>query len=96
MTQQNDTTDQEAFIHIETASKKIASTILQALRPEIHTSNLGDIDAQAQRTGNILFFHFKSNNTATLRALINSYLRWCITLQRSLNIINPKNSSPVY
>ena len=95
MKQPDNTKKQEAIIQIENSSSKIAKTIHQAFIPEIHTSNLGEFHVKVQRTGNLLVFHFKSNNTATLRALINSYLRWIITLQKSLDVLNSKNSTPV-
>ena len=89
------TKDQIAIIQIESSSDKIAKTIHQALIPEIHTSNLKELHVKVQRIENLLIFHFKSNNTATLRALTNSYLRWIITLSKSIEVINLKNSITV-
>jgi tRNA threonylcarbamoyladenosine modification (KEOPS) complex Pcc1 subunit len=85
--------DQVAIIQIRTSTNKNAKTIHQALKPEIHTSNLEALHVKVQKTGNFLIFHFKSNNLATLRALINSYLRWVITLNKSIDIIDMKNST---
>jgi tRNA threonylcarbamoyladenosine modification (KEOPS) complex Pcc1 subunit len=91
----NDTKNQIAIIQINTSSDKIAKTIHRSLIPEIQTSNLKELRVQVKRIENLLIFHFKSNNTATLRALINSYLRWVITLKKSINVINLKNSTTI-
>ena len=89
----SDTKNQIAIIQIGTSSGKIAKTIHRSLIPEIHTSNLKELNVKVHRIENLLIFHFKSNNTATLRALINSYLRWVITLNKSIEVINFKNSN---
>ncbi len=96
MKKTSNTKDQVAIVQIGNSSDKIAKTIHQALIPEIQTSNLKDLHVKVQRIGNLLIFHFKSNNTATLRALINSYLRWVITLTKSIDVINLKNSITIY
>ncbi len=95
MKKTNDTKNQIAIIQINTSSDKIAKTIHRSLIPEIQTSNLKELRVQVKRIENLLIFHFKSNNTATLRALINSYLRWVITLKKSINVINLKNSTTI-
>ena len=95
MNQTNDNENQEAILQIENSSTKLAQTIHQALIPEIQTSNLGDAHVKVLRNGKLLFFHFKTKNSATLRALINSYLRWIITIQKSLDINNLKNSTSI-
>jgi tRNA threonylcarbamoyladenosine modification (KEOPS) complex Pcc1 subunit len=88
----SNTNAQVAIIQTTHSSDKIANTIHQALLPEIYTSNLEEFHVKVQKTANLLIFHFTSNNIATLRALINSYLRWVITLNKSIDVINMQNS----
>ena len=95
MKKTSDTKNQIAIIQINTSSDKIAKTIHRSLIPEIQTSNLKELRVQVKRIENLLIFHFNSKNTATLRALINSYLRWVITLKKSINVINFKNSTTI-
>ena len=95
MKKTSNTKDQVAIIQIENSSGKVAETIYQALIPEINTSNLVDFHVKVQKIGPLLIFYFKSNNTATLRAIINSYLRWVNTINQSLAVINLKNSTSI-
>jgi tRNA threonylcarbamoyladenosine modification (KEOPS) complex Pcc1 subunit len=89
----NNTLAHSAIIQLHNSSSKIAQTIHQALTPEIATSNLEDVHVTVQKIDNLLIFHFKSKNIATLRALINSYLRWVFTLNKSMNVLNLRNST---
>jgi tRNA threonylcarbamoyladenosine modification (KEOPS) complex Pcc1 subunit len=93
MKKPNNTPTHSAIIQLHNSSSKIAQTIHQALIPEIATSNLGDVHVTVQKMDNLLLFHFNSKNSATLRALINSYLRWVITLNKSMNVLNLQNSA---
>ncbi len=95
MKKTSDTKNQIAIIQINTSSDKIAKTIHRSLIPEIQMSNFKALHVQVKRIENLLIFHFNSKNTSTLRALINSYLRWVITLKKSINVINFKNSTTI-
>jgi len=88
-----DRKNRSANIHIETSSVKLIKTIYQALKPELHASNyLGSqVILQIKDSSITLFFEVRS--TAVLRALINSYLRWFITIKNSIDVINSNDSN---
>lgn len=81
-----------ANIQIETSSVKLARTIYQALKPELHASNSLGSRVEIQVKENSITFHFEARSTAVLRALINSYLRWFIALKNSIDVINSNGS----
>lgn len=84
--------DRIVVVKIEADSVKLAKTIYQAIKPELQASNSLGSQVKLQIEKNMLTFYFKAQRTAILRALINSYLRWFITLKNSLDVINSKNS----
>lgn len=84
--------DRMAVVKIEVNSVKLAKTIYQAIMPELQASNSFGSQVKSQIEKNSLTFFFKAHSTAVLRALINSYLRWFITIKNSLDVINSKDS----
>ena len=80
--------DRVADIQIEASSAKLVRTIHQALKPELHASNSLGSRVKIQIKENSITFYFEARSTAILRALINSYLRWFITLKNSIDVIN--------
>ena len=76
-----------ATLQIELASQKLARTIHRSLIPEQQASTSSTTRVHIDYEGEILTLHLKARSIATLRALINSYLRWTITMQAVLNSV---------
>ena len=67
-------------VKVDVSSSNVANIIFQALQPEIkavHNSESVHINVK----DSIITLHFIAKRTATLRALINSYLRWIIMIR---------------
>ena len=59
---------------------KLADTVFQALRPEVNLSQKADVKASIDIDGSVLSLCFEAKSIARLRAIINSYFRWIITI----------------
>jgi tRNA threonylcarbamoyladenosine modification (KEOPS) complex Pcc1 subunit len=75
------TSDYSANVRIELVSKKLARTVYRSLIPEQHASTSPTTRVHIGFEGYVLTLHLEARSVATLRALINSYLRWTVTIQ---------------
>jgi len=66
-------------------SSKIANIVFQALRPEAHISQKSGAKVQIEVEDSVLILSFEAQNTSRLRAIINSYLRWVITIINTID-----------
>lgn len=66
-----------ADIEITMDSPRESKVIYQSLQPELSSSVAHGIDVQ--RCGRTLKLSFKGRNTASMRAAVNSVLRWIMT-----------------
>jgi tRNA threonylcarbamoyladenosine modification (KEOPS) complex Pcc1 subunit len=79
------TPNYSANLRIELASKKLARTVHRALIPEQQASTSPATRVHIDYEGDVLILHLEARSVATLRALINSYLRWTATIQAVLD-----------
>lgn len=70
-----------ANLRIGMASKKLARTVYRSLIPEQQASTSPTTRVHMDFEGYVLTLHLEARSVATLRALINSYLRWTVTIQ---------------
>lgn len=66
-------------LQMEFESSEDAEVILKSIEPEINTSPSDKSFTRVDLKNNILTIEIDANDTTTLRAALNSYLRW-ITL----------------
>jgi len=74
-----------ATLRIEFPSEKRAATVLNALKPETETSPSQRSKVEVKREGETLVFLFKAKDTTALRASINSYIRWVMTVDEVIS-----------
>ncbi len=80
-------------INLEVPSSQIAKTIVEALKPEIATSHTFGSRVHVNHTANKLQLTLTTNRTSTIRAIMNSYLRWIRMMTSSMEILNAKKNS---
>ena len=80
-------------INFEVPSSQIAKTIVKVLKPEIATSHTFGSRVHINHTAKRLQLTFTTNRTSTIRAIMNSYLRWIRMMTSSMEIINEKKNS---
>jgi tRNA threonylcarbamoyladenosine modification (KEOPS) complex Pcc1 subunit len=76
-----------AHVQIELASTKLARTVYLALIPEQQASTSPVTRVHVDSDGCVVTLHLAACSIATLRALINSYLRWTVTIQAVLDSV---------
>lgn len=69
-------------------SPELANVIYKALQPEIAVSRAFGSKVQIGTKDNLLSLGFYSPSTATIRALINSYLRWITMIKEAVSAVN--------
>jgi KEOPS complex subunit Pcc1 len=70
-------------LRIEFESSGDAEVVLKSIEPEINTSPSDKSFTQVDLKNNILTIEIDADDTTTLRAALNSYLRW-ITLSHDI------------
>jgi tRNA threonylcarbamoyladenosine modification (KEOPS) complex Pcc1 subunit len=59
---------------------RLADTVFQALRPEINVSQKAGVEGSITIKESVLTLCFETQSIARMRAVINSYLRWIVTI----------------
>jgi len=76
----------EAQFEIEFDSEKEAGIVLSAIKPEISDSPSDRTMTELKCDENILTIDIKAQDSPSLRAALNSYLRWVILSQQVLEL----------
>lgn len=71
-----------ATIEVSLPSANLAKTMYRALKPEL------DARTQISVEDNIIILNLEADTITALRALTNSYLRWMITVRKTMNVTN--------
>ncbi|MFH1328884.1 MAG: KEOPS complex subunit Pcc1 [Candidatus Bathyarchaeota archaeon] len=74
-----------AVLHIDLDSGDNARRIYKALKPETRSSPTPRSKVDLKVKGDVLVVDVKANDTAALRASINSYCRWVMCLKRVID-----------
>ncbi|MGQ9759340.1 MAG: KEOPS complex subunit Pcc1 [Candidatus Methanomethylicaceae archaeon] len=61
---------------IETEDPSMAENLYRILIPEVKTTKTKSSKVSIRREGGRLYLEIEANSIASLRALLNSYLRW--------------------
>ncbi len=75
------------MITVRIPSSEVANLISRALQPEIAVSQASGSCVQIHVQDNLLSLEFYAQSTATIRALINSYLRWITMIQEAITAV---------
>jgi len=67
---------------------ELANVVYKALQPELAVSRAFGSKVQISAKDNLLSLGFHAQSTATIRALINSYLRWIMMIKEALSAVN--------
>ena len=81
----------ESQIELEFPSSNDAEVVLQAIEPEIRESPSERTSTEIECQGNILKISITAQDTTSLRASLNSYLRWVMLSNEILELKNLKN-----
>ncbi|BDZ70797.1 KEOPS complex subunit Pcc1 [Methanobacterium petrolearium] len=76
----------EAQFEIEFDSQKEAEIVLSAIQPEICDSPSDRAMTEVKCENKVLFIYIKAQDSPSLRASINSYLRWITLSQQVLKL----------
>lgn len=76
----------EAQFEIEFDSQNEAEIVLSAIQPEILDSPSDRTTAQVKCENKTLIIDIKAQDSPSLRASVNSYLRWVILAQQVLEL----------
>jgi tRNA threonylcarbamoyladenosine modification (KEOPS) complex Pcc1 subunit len=83
-------------INFEALTTQTAKTIIKVLKPETVTSHAFGSHVHINRIKNKIQLTFKTNRTSTIRAIMNSYLRWIRMMTSSIEILNEEKTSKKY
>lgn len=76
----------EAHFEIEFNSEKEVEIVLSAIKPEISDSPSDRTVTHVKCEGNILTIDIKAKDSPSLRASLNSYLRWVMLSKQILEL----------
>lgn len=76
----------EAQFEIEFDSEKEADIVLSAIKPEISDSPSDRTVTEVKCENMVLTIDIKAQDSSSLRASLNSYLRWVILSQQVLEL----------
>jgi tRNA threonylcarbamoyladenosine modification (KEOPS) complex Pcc1 subunit len=77
-------TNAKATVYLKIKSEKQLLTLFDALTPEINTKVNRRCNVNLKQIDEFLILMFEAEDTAALRAMLNTYLRW---IHSSLNIL---------
>lgn len=77
----------EAFFKVDLRENCIAEIVYRSLYPEIKSPPSTRIKVDLDVDGCFINVHIKADSLSSLRAAVNSYLRWISLLSRSLHVI---------
>ncbi len=73
-------------------SPELATVVSKAFQPEVSVSQASGSSVQISVAENLLTLSFETQSTATMRALINSYLRWVMMIDEANAEFNERKS----
>jgi len=76
-----------AVVSVDLPSSDVAGIIFRSLEPETRVSAGWRSKVWIDVTGRDLVLRFEADDTSTLRAVLNSYLRWVAMLLRTLTCL---------
>jgi len=77
----------QATVNLNFPSKKRLQIVLEALMPETKISPASRSKVQVEGKGNRLALVFEARDTSALRAALNSYLRWIVTINDACSAV---------
>ena len=82
------TPSRKVILKLEMPTQKVANIVVKALQPEITASQPLNSNVQIKVTGKFIQLSFTTNRTSTMRAYVNSYLRWIKMVTNSLKTLD--------
>lgn len=79
----------DMHFQVEFEDSNYANIIIKALKPEINSSPSERASVELNLENEVLDVNIRASDATSLRAAVNSYLRW---IMLSLDVINAKNS----
>ena len=73
-------------------SPALATVVSKAFQPEASTSLISGSNVQISVAENRLTLSFCAKSTGMMRALINSYLRWVMMIDKANTVLDEDNS----
>lgn len=84
--------DRRITITLNLPSPALAAIVFKALHPEVSASGGSGSSVQIHVAENLVTLCFSARSTATMRALINSYLRWVMMIDEVNAVLNTTKS----
>ena len=72
------------IIEIPVENEKLLTCIVEALKPETYDTLSKDVRAKVKISDGKVFLILEAHTTATLRAILNSYLTWIDSIVKSI------------
>ncbi len=85
--------DRQLTVTLNLPSPMVATVLFKAFQPEVVASRGSGSSVHMTVTENLLTLRFSTRSTATLRALINSYLRWVIMISEVDTVLHTPTST---
>ena len=80
-------TSAKASVRLKFVSQKQLSTILKALTPEADAQVTRRANLKLEKDGLFLILTVEADDTVALRATLNAYLRWIISMINVMHVI---------
>jgi tRNA threonylcarbamoyladenosine modification (KEOPS) complex Pcc1 subunit len=74
-----------AYLELSFPSTKMANVIFTSLKPEEHLPKAAKCRAKITKRKNVLCLEVEAEDTAALRAALNSFLRWVSVARDMVN-----------
>ena len=84
--------DRRIIITLTMHSPTLASVVSKAFQPEVSVSRASGSNVHISAAENLLTLCFETQSTATMRALINSYLRWVKMIDEANAVFTERKS----
>jgi tRNA threonylcarbamoyladenosine modification (KEOPS) complex Pcc1 subunit len=85
--------DRRITITLNLPSPAEAAIVFKAFQPEVAASRGIGSSVQMNVADNLVTLCFSARSTATLRALLNSYLRWVMMIDEVTAVLNATRST---
>lgn len=72
------------IIEVPVEDRKLLTCIVEALKPETYDMISRDVKAEVKISDGKVFLILEAHTTATLRAILNSYLTWIDSIVKSI------------
>ncbi|MEE8569538.1 hypothetical protein DRO61_04805 [Candidatus Bathyarchaeota archaeon] len=84
--------DRRIIITLNMRSPELATVVSKSFQPEASTSLTSGSSVQISVAENRLTLSFHAQSTGMMRALINSYLRWVMMIDKANIVFNEDHS----